>query len=107
MDSCENIYVVVREWEYDLDRKAPASWFSIFMSRNYQKASDFLLKHSNEECGKEFHLCDVPTDVEIDFIEWEKYVIDSAFIPDPRYSSKEYLRVYGRGLCDKYKLTKN
>ena len=72
-----NCYFVTREWECDIDRKAPANWYVLFVSHNIEKAMKYankIVDDTNNEYDKLF-VCKVSLNEEIDYLSWEKYVV--------------------------------
>ncbi len=68
-----SVYIVVREWTYDLDKKN-TTWYTVFTSLEYKK-SEIFLKEFENDCGTDLHICKLPLDTEIEIIRWEKYIV--------------------------------
>ena len=68
-----HIYVVVREWNCDLDRKAPACWYTLFMSNEFKTAVKFANNYSCVDSNV-VHVCKVPLEEDLDIVGWEKYI---------------------------------
>lgn len=69
------LYMVTRSWNCDLDRKAPAVWYTMFISLNIEKARQYMNQVYLEEFIK-VYLCEVPIDINLEIIDWEQYVIE-------------------------------
>ena len=69
------LYMVTRSWNCDLDRKAPATWYTMFISSDIDKARQYMNQVYLEEFMK-VYLCEVPIDTKLEFIDWEQYVIE-------------------------------
>ena len=70
-------YFVTREWNCDLDRKAPANWYVLYISNDFNKALKYANELLNNDSGEwdKLFVCKVPYEKEIDFIKWENYKV--------------------------------
>ena len=68
-------YMVTRKWNSDIDRQT-TYWYSLFVTLDYEKTEKFLETYVND-LETDLHICEVPFDAEIDFMDWEKYIIET------------------------------
>ena len=80
MQVVNKIYVVTRTYSCDLDR-ITTTWYTLFMSFDFDKAKNYLDNVDMEEFSK-IYLCEVPLDTNLDIISWEKYIVTGRTHPD-------------------------
>ncbi len=80
MQVVNEVYVVTRTYSCDLD-SSTTTWYTLFMSFDFDKAKNYLDNVDMEEFSK-IYLCEVPLDTNLDIISWEKYIVTGRTHPD-------------------------
>lgn len=68
-------YMVTRKWHSDIDRRT-TYWYNVFVTLDYEKAEEFLETYEND-LETDLYICAVPFDTEINFMGWEKYIVET------------------------------
>ena len=71
-----NVYVALREWDSDLDRKAPGSLRILYMHTTPESVETAAFDHIQEE-PTDVHICKIPLYEDLDEINWEKYIVET------------------------------